>query len=75
MHKRLYIGNLTTPGITKLTDFPPLDTSLRLAIRTPHQDELLLIQLFQYYIKSYRNAEFAVSIANMLKIQSYRTEI
>ena len=75
MHKCQYIESLTTLGITKLTDFPPLDTRLRLAITTPHQDELLLIQLFQYSIKSYRNAEFVVSIANMLKIQSYRTEI
>ena len=44
-------------------------------IKTPHQDDSLLLKSFQYAIKSYRNTTFFLNIANILKTQNSRAEI
>ena len=55
-------GTQDLDGSTKLTDCPPLDTYkqilVRLVIKTPHQDDSLLLKLFYYSIKSHRNTRF-----------------
>ena len=45
---------------------------VKLAIKTPHQDDSPLLKLFQYPMKSYRNTKFFL---NILEIQNNRAEI